>query len=243
MNKIIAQLKRIRLGQVLMAFLASLLLIVSTTACSGQAIGSTEGTFNQRGNKATGGTADQVRQEVPGSAVTNKFKGGMNDYSDVDPRTDTTKASAKAKGLIDNAERNVIDQTDDVGTNTKRILDKKGENAVDFGKNAREDAAGIVDKTKGTAAELKDATQKGTENIKANTSNAAQNAKSGAKDAASGTAAKAKGAAEDTKDAADIAGKQFKALGNKLKQNAAETGDSIKSESGKALNRAVDAVD
>lgn len=220
MNKIIARLKKIRLAQVLMAFLSAVLLLVSTTAC---------------GSKVMANTADNVREEVPGSAVTNQYKGGMNDYSDIDPRKDTTEASAKAKALIDSKERSLIN-------NQEGVLNK------DYGKNVRDGAAGVADKTtagigektKGTAAELKAAAQRGTENIKANASNAFQNAKEGAKEASASNAAKAKGAAEDTKEATDIAGKQFKALGNKLKQNAAETGDSIKSETSKAVDRAID---
>ncbi|HAA30350.1 MAG TPA: hypothetical protein DCE56_25030 [Cyanobacteria bacterium UBA8553] len=91
MNKLIARLKGIQIDRILTVFLVGLLLFVST-ACSGG---------------ASAKTADNVRKEVPGSAVTNQYKGGMNDYSDVDPRQDIKSAQTKAKALVDNAQKNI----------------------------------------------------------------------------------------------------------------------------------------
>jgi hypothetical protein len=88
-----------------------------------------------------GRDSNSPAQGIPGHRQQN-YKGGMNGYSDVDARYNKgvqAKSAAQAKGLVDNAERNVIDQTDDVGTNTKRILDKKGENLDQLGDNLKRD--------------------------------------------------------------------------------------------------------
>jgi hypothetical protein len=79
----------------------------------------------------------------------------MNEFSDVDPRTKQAGAAAdKAAALKENAERNVIDQTSNVGENTRRILDKKGENAEDLGKNLRQSAENTKYKAQDTADNL-----------------------------------------------------------------------------------------
>lgn len=184
MNKLFTWLKKIRLAQVLTVFLAGVLLIVST-ACNGAA--------NARSD------ANTLREEVPGSAVTNQREGGMNNYSDIDPRMDASKVGAKSKALIDKTERNVIDQTDDLGTNTKRILDKKGENLEQFGQNAKEDAAGFGDKAQNVvdsaAGRAKEASRK--------TQQAAEQAVDTAKTKADRAASNTKGALDKAADAID----------------------------------------
>ncbi|MBD0390679.1 MAG: hypothetical protein ICV54_30325, partial [Nostoc sp. C3-bin3] len=91
MNKLMTWLKSIRVARILTVFMAGLLLIV-TTACSGGASATTANPVK---------TADKIRQEVPSGAVTNEYKGGMNDYSDVDPRFSEKGAQTSAKGLVD----------------------------------------------------------------------------------------------------------------------------------------------
>lgn len=122
--------------------------------------------------KANAPTADQVRDELPRGETYSQYKGGMNGYSDVDPRFDASAAKAKAKGLVDNAERNVIDQTDDLATNTKRILDKKGQNVDDLGDNLQESSEYAKNEAKRSARDFARGTEKGTDNIKNNASNA-----------------------------------------------------------------------
>lgn len=79
---------------------------------------------------------EQAKQGIPGHQ-SQPYEGGMNGYSDVDPRFNARGAKAEAKALVDKAERNVIDMSDDVGTNTGRILNKKGENAEQLGDNIK----------------------------------------------------------------------------------------------------------
>lgn len=91
MDRIIARIKSINLGKIITVFLSVIIMFVST-ACNGGA---------QATTPARGKTADQIRHEVPSGAVTSEYKGGMNDYSDVDPRADFSDAQTKAKGLIE----------------------------------------------------------------------------------------------------------------------------------------------
>lgn len=153
MKKIVAFFQAFRLRQLVSVMLASVFVVLST-ACS-----------NAGPLSAISG---QGRPEVPSDATSSQYKGGMNDFSDVDPRFDQSEASAKAKALKDNAERNIktksIDSPEEFVDNfksgapiqerTKNILDSTAETA----KNLQEDVA------KGT--------ERGAENLKANTSNA-----------------------------------------------------------------------
>ncbi|HEY9692698.1 MAG TPA: DUF6658 family protein [Oculatellaceae cyanobacterium] len=167
MNKITNWFKNLRIGKVITVFLSAIILFVST-ACGSTGV--------------MAKTADQVRPEVPSESQTSRYKGGMNDFSDVDPRKDTSEAAAKTKGLIDNAESNVIDQSGSVGGNTKRILEKKAENARDFNKNIDRSTDKAKDKAQGTVEDFAQGTKKGTQNIKENTGNAVEGAKQAAPD-------------------------------------------------------------
>ena len=132
MSQIINWIKKVKLSQIILTFLAGTLLIFNTACNSVQAT-----TPNNRPNVPSGVQPDKAltsgknpRPDVPNEATTNRFqKGTMNDFSDLDPRAEKAeKAIAdKAAALKENAERNVIDQTGSLGGNTKRILDKKGE--------------------------------------------------------------------------------------------------------------------
>ncbi|MGB5961381.1 MAG: DUF6658 family protein, partial [Coleofasciculaceae cyanobacterium] len=90
MNTLKTWLKNIRLDRILTAFMVGILLFVST-ACS---------------NGVQAKTSDKIREEVPTTGANNVYNGGMNDYSDVDARRNTTEANTKAKALVDNAKRN-----------------------------------------------------------------------------------------------------------------------------------------
>ena len=140
--KITSWLKRIGVRQILTAFLAGILLFVGTACSALQAK-----------------TASEVREDLPKSAIDSPAVGGINVYPDTDPREGTSRANTKAKALIDNAERQVIDESGNVVGNTKRILEKKGENLKDFGENAREDAAKIPQQTRNVTRDLSNKAQ------------------------------------------------------------------------------------
>lgn len=182
MNRIAALLKRIRPSQILMAFMAGMFLLVSTACSSDKVQAQTPDGSRQQvpaGLEAVPGKRNP-RPEVPERAVTNTFEGSsMNEFSDTDPRTQDT-ASDKAKALVENAKRNVIDQTGDLGENTKRTLDKKGENLEDFGKNVQRSAEDTKDTAQRKAEDFAEGTKQGAGNVKDNTLDAATGLKKGA---------------------------------------------------------------
>lgn len=262
MSKIIDWVKKIKLSQIVVTFLAGVLLIVST-ACNGSVQANTPGGATRQevpsGTQPTGKVTPgqkNPRPEVPGEATTNRFeKGTMNEFSDLDPRAkNVDEVSRKAEALKQNAERNVIDQTGNLGDNTKRILDKKGENAEDFGKNVQRNAENAKDKLQGTAEDLKRGTQKGTENIKDNTADAtkgvnraAERTAENAKQTIKANTPDAKRAIDNTKsagkDLVDDTQTNIEKTGNFFQNKLNEAARGTKQNLDKAGNAAKDAVD
>lgn len=276
MSKIASWVKKIKLSQIVMTFLAGVLLLVSTACNSGSVQATTPGSGTRQevpsGSQVDGKIkpGENPRPEVPEEATTNRFeKGTMNEFSDLDPRAkNVDNISNKAEALKQNAERNVIDQTGNVGENTKRILDKKGENAEEFNRNVQRNTESAKDKLQGTAEDLKRGTQKGTENIKDNaydatkgvnraaedvkqsTKNAAGNIKQGIKDNTPDT----RELKRDTKQAIDNSKSAGKGLVDDTQTNVEKTGNffqnklneaarGAKQNLDKAGNAAKDAID
>ncbi len=209
MNKVMDWLKSIRLDRVLTVFLVGVLLFVSTACSSG----------------ASAKTADELREEVPGSAVTNEYKGGMNDYSDVDPRFNEKGAEAKAKGLVDNAQRNINEKSIDSpeqyvenyrsGTpfdeRVKRLGEDVGESAKDIGKEAAKGGKENV------------------QNAKEASKSAAQSTKQAANETADTAKSKVKDNVNNTQQAVDQATGNAENIGDKIKQAAQDAADAVQS--------------
>lgn len=170
MNRLTAFIKKIRLGQLLTVFLAGILVFVST-ACSGTDV-------------MAGKTSDQIREEVPSGAVTSEYKGGMNDYSDVDPRNqDMTKTEAKAKMLKDQAQRRIDTKaSSNVGENVRRVADEGPDKLKQAGDKLKED----VREAKQNADDFGKNTQKGIANVKENTREGLKGGKEVVKEATEG---------------------------------------------------------
>lgn len=190
MNTLIAWLKNIRFDRILTAFMVGILMFVST-ACS---------------NGVQAKTADQIREEVPSSAVTNEYKGGMNDYSDVDPRKNTTEANTKAKALVDNAKRN--------------IDEKSVDSLEQYGKNYRSGTP-LGERVKRIGEDVSDSV----ENVKENVSKGTQKSLRQTQDLT-----------EDVKDKASQTKENTKDLGYKIKKGAQDAADSVKSTVDKATD-------
>jgi ElaB/YqjD/DUF883 family membrane-anchored ribosome-binding protein len=237
MNKLIAAIKKIRLGQILTTFMAGILLFVSTACNNGPAQAKNpDGVVTGRRQEVPAGELavpgkKNPRVEIPGgtatspdSDVVNKFQGGptMNEFSDVDPRAEGLEkaASQKAQALKEQAERNVIDETGNVGENTKRILDKKGENVDEIGENLKRNAESAQEKAKGTAEDFAKGTSRGTENIKENTSDALRGANRSASQAAEDVKDSAKDLTKGASKAADEAKYSAKDLNNSASRAA-----------------------
>jgi hypothetical protein len=133
-----------------LSFLA-IALLVTTTACNGSEVASKANLDNPPPGKITE-LYKPITPEV----------GGMNNYSDVDPRVDTSKVDAKVDRLIKQAkglERKDTNPLEQI----KQEFDRKGikarveDTADSVGQSAKETATGV---SKGT--------RKGLENVKEN---------------------------------------------------------------------------
>lgn len=203
MNKVIAWLKGIQMDRVLTVFLVGLLVFV-TTACSGG---------------ASAKTADEVREEVPGSAMTNEYKGGMNDYSDVDPRQDIKQAQTKAKALIENAQKNIDQKSVD---SREQYVDNLqsgtplGERVQRIGENV------------GKAAEnLKEEVSKGAQENLQKAQDVAHKGKDAADKAGSAVQSKVKSDIKTTQQTLDKAKDAGENLGDKIKRATQNAADAI----------------
>ncbi|EGK83730.1 hypothetical protein D0A34_24265 [Microcoleus vaginatus PCC 9802] len=184
MKRLTAFVKKIRAVQILTVFLAGILVLVST-ACSRPDVtaGKTDVTAGQS-DPRIGKTADQIREEVPSGAVTSEFKGGMNDYSDVDPRNrKLTTEEAKAQLLKEEAQHRIeTKSSSNVGENVRRVADDAPEKLTKVGEKVKDDARTAQSK----ADNFGDKTKQGLSNLKENTREGLQGAKDIVKEATQG---------------------------------------------------------
>lgn len=203
MNRIISFFKSIPIVRIVSVFAASVL-IFFTTACSG-------GELQAKTLNSNNPNRPSPEQYVPKEAVTTPREGGMNQYSDVDPRANTAGAETKAKALLDNAERNLYQRTGNPAEAIKRAANDTPDSPQELGRNLKRGSENIGDKAKGSTEDFAQGTRRGMENIKANTRNAAgdvsdsamraaENVKQNTRDAAGNVADKAQRAAENTSD-------------------------------------------
>jgi hypothetical protein len=163
MNQVISFFKRIRLSQVLTAFVASILLFF-TQACN-SASAKAPKSLSQ---PSVGPNSETY---VPkGDNIINPYEGGMNNFSDVDPRSKRAGSEAKAKAeyLKEHAQQNVqkkgVDSVEQYVENYRQgtPLPERVQNlGEDVGSSAKELTEGV---TKGA--------QRGVENIKENVKSA-----------------------------------------------------------------------
>ncbi|HLO52293.1 MAG TPA: DUF6658 family protein [Kamptonema sp.] len=170
MNRLMTAFKKIRLAKIFTAFMAGILLLVSTACNSPDVLAK---------------NSDQVREEVPSGAVTSEFKGGMNDYKDTDPRNkkNVSAAEAKAQVLKDSAERRIITKSsNDVPENIRRVGEEGSDKLDEIGQKLDENKNAFGRKAK----EFADNTKQGIENIKENARSGIEGAKDIANEATTG---------------------------------------------------------
>lgn len=152
MNKLISTLKAIRLNQIFTVFLAGILVLVST-ACS---------------------RTDTIADKLPGNrgpntpGQTQPYKGGMNNFNDVDSSRLNTEAATKAKALKDKVQSRInqkgINGADDLVDNVRAA--DPGKQAQRFGKDVRNQAEDVKDN-------LKQFGDRGSKNLERNAGRAA----------------------------------------------------------------------
>lgn len=160
MKKLVSTLKAMRLSQIVMVFLAGVLVLFST-ACS---------------------RSDTVADRLPGNAgpntpgQTQPYKGGMNNFNDNASSRMNTEAAAKAKALKDKVESRLnkkgVNSPDDLVNNVRSA--NPGKQAQRLGDDARQQAADVKDN-------LQTFGDRGAKNVKRNAGNALDNATDAAK--------------------------------------------------------------
>ncbi|MEB3337308.1 MAG: DUF6658 family protein, partial [Leptolyngbyaceae bacterium] len=192
MKRLISVFKNIYLSRVLPVLFAGILLF-SATACGGDRV---------QARTTTSGP----EQGIPGHKA-QPYEGGINGYSDIDPRTRTRASELKAKRLQEKTERNVIDMGDDLERNTRRTLDKKAENLDQFGKNLKQDSKTLgrkanraADDLEKTADQIKENTRQAGKDITQGTQQAAENIQENLKAAGKDLVESTKEAAQNTSD-------------------------------------------
>ncbi|MEH2167365.1 MAG: hypothetical protein V7K41_11945 [Nostoc sp.] len=176
MKKAMNWLKNIRPLKVLTVFLAGIFLFL-TQACGAPGIATQP---PQPGAQAPNIERYDSTKDYPLNSPT----GGMNNFSDVDPRaTDEKAANDRADALAKNAQKNI----DQKGVNSpgEYIRNfKEGTPLGQRGKNLGDDIGSSVNELREGVVK---GTQRGIENIKGNTQNAAEdvttNVQRGAEDA------------------------------------------------------------
>ncbi|MEH2177404.1 hypothetical protein [Nostoc sp.] len=196
MKKAMTWLRNIRPLKILTVFLAGIFLFL-TQACGAPGVASQP---PQPGYQAPNVERSDSTKDYP----LNSPAGGMNNFSDVDPRAiDEKAANDRAKALVKNAQSNIdrkgIDSPGQYGENYKQgtPLGERVKNlGEDIGSSAEEVRKGLV---KGT--------QRGIENLKGNTQNAAEdvttNVQRGAEDAGRNVRRTADDASNAVKKAVD----------------------------------------
>ncbi|MDB9316604.1 hypothetical protein [Nodularia spumigena] len=191
MKKVITWLKNIRPVKILTVFLAATFLLM-TQACNRPGIA-------QQPPQPNAQPPNAQQYNPTKSYELNAPEGGMNNFSDVDPRAKAAEraANARAAELAKNARRNVehkgIDSSEQYvrnyqeGTPLDERIKRLGE---DVGSSAEELGKGV---TKGT--------QRGVENLQKNTGRAAEDLSKSVKRGAEDTTSNLQRQAEDTADA------------------------------------------
>ena len=172
---IITFLKSKRSSQIIVASLSALFLLVNT-ACTTPSV-SAKGVEGDSAKVVLKNPATKVSSpyrkdtnNVPAGQVTEFYdsiqpvEGGMNNYSDVDPRQNTSKVDAKAEKLIKGASHSEAKNVDNPVDAVKKELDKEPipQRLQKFSKDISKSAQKAADR-------VSDETQRGTNNLSKNT--------------------------------------------------------------------------
>jgi hypothetical protein len=191
MKRVITWFKNNSLSRIVAVVLAGVLLIF-TQACSGP----TQATEpSQPGYKATKIERNDPTKDYPLSSPA----GGMNNFSDVDPRArgNETQAKARAEALKENAKRNV----DEKGVDSVEQYVENYRQGTPFGQRVKNLGEDIGSSAQELTEGVSKGTQRGLGNIKDNTKDAAKDLNKNVQRAAEDTSTNVQRTAQDTTDA------------------------------------------
>lgn len=189
MNKLIQFVKSTQLKQIIVVFLAGVVLLVST-ACGGNTPTASVNDANQRQEtsaRARNYNYDDATQTNKATKVQSQpEKGGMNLYND-DPRIDNPRVQSKTQELLQNANKSA---------KTANSPDNPGE----FFEEQAESVGQSIDRVRRNVSQ---GTEQGTRNLKSNLDRASRDVRGAAEDAsetAQGAAKSTQRALENTAD-------------------------------------------
>jgi hypothetical protein len=167
------------LAKAVLSFCA-VILLVTTTACNGANSTAKVDPMTNSNNPAPGKVTELYKPIAPA-------EGGMNNYSDVDPRMDTSEAKAKADRLIDKTDklqRDVTNPFKQLGKqlNEKGLPERIEDTAKQVNRSAQETADDVVKGTKRGYGNLKENTNTFKEDVKSSLENTKQKAVDRAED-------------------------------------------------------------
>lgn len=225
MKRLTAFVKKIRAVQILTVFLAGILVLVST-ACSGPDMAGKSDVMTGKADARLGKTADQIREEVPSGAVTSEFQGGMNDYSEVDPRNQkVTTKEAKAQLLKEEAQHRIeTKSSNNVGENVRRVADDAPEKLTQVGEKVKNDARTAQSK----ADNFGDKTKQGLSNLKENTREGLQGAKDIVKEATQGAKERVSEGTESLRYGTSGGQENINDAARDARQNAEDTSEKVR---------------
>jgi hypothetical protein len=150
--------------------LLAVVLLVTTTACNNAGEMKAKVDPTRTDNTQQAGKLTELYKPIAPA------EGGMNNYSDVDPRQNTAEAKAKADRLIN--------KTDDLKKGDTNPFKQLGKQLDDKGirERAGETAEKLNRSAKGTAEDVVEGTKKGYQNLKENTKSFGDDVKSAADD-------------------------------------------------------------
>lgn len=203
MNRIISSLKNAAAWSRVMLTMVVASALLLTTACGSTSASAADSPLSP---KVAGEPAENSGTDLFTNTYdeNQSYKGGMNRYSDTDPRRDTAGVAAKSKGLVDSAERNInkVQDVDDfvdnyqAGTPLGKRIKNIGDSAADKAENVAED----VTSANVPRDRIRDI---GTENAEEILDNTAKSAKRAARDAKTSAKRASRDAAQGAKNAAD----------------------------------------
>ena len=189
MNKVISFFKKIQLQRVLVVFLSGLLLVIST-ACANPAQAKvpsgepapysdrTNGIPTPKASGEAGSYNNRVSEQTELYDPIQERKGGMNNFSDVDPRVNTKGVDTKATGLVRNAQEN-IQKVQDPGEFAEEYRE-----GTPFGERVKNIVDRVTDATQNTAEDASKGARRGSENLKDNADTAGNEFSKGARQGA-----------------------------------------------------------
>jgi hypothetical protein len=185
MKNFITKIKNIRPVKAIFACLVGVLLLVSQGCGSVSATTpytdssnsgtKTENPYNDGAKarlKSTNPYNDGANSEIrvpKGANINSPYEGGMNNFSDVDPRSKGAidKAKAKAEYLTENAKRNI-------SKDPESFSDVKDSAARNIKENAKDTADNIESKFEDTRSDVNKGFKKGSKNVKDSLDNAGE---------------------------------------------------------------------